>query len=159
MVQPLIPAALKGQHACFHHKGVCGASAKRDHCVVPILHQYGMSHFQNKASLNSEEQAKLLLHHRHTFQGCNAAATPQFDHLNCAADHGPDEAQDVAQAAHNLQDSLDHNTDAATSEQEDRERRARVKDLFYAMDKDGNGKLDVGEFRGDSTTIMRSSCH
>ena len=65
-----------------------------------------------------------------------------------AAENGEGDSQDVAEAAHKLQDTLDHNTDAANSEQESSERRARVKDLFYAMDKDGNGKLDVGEFRG-----------
>lgn len=67
----------------------------------------------------------------------------------CAENDGAG-SQGVAAAAHNLQDSLDHGTDAANSNQETSERRARVKDLFYAMDKDGNGKLDVGEFRGDT---------
>lgn len=64
-----------------------------------------------------------------------------------AAENGEAGSQGVAAAAHSLQDSLDHSTDAANSNQETSERRARVKDLFYAMDKDGNGKLDVGEFR------------
>ena len=65
-----------------------------------------------------------------------------------AAGHHVQGSQDVSEAAHNLQDTLDHATEAANSNQETSERRARVKDLFYAMDKDGNGKLDVGEFRG-----------
>lgn len=68
--------------------------------------------------------------------------------LRCCAENGEAGSQGVAAAAHSLQDSLDHSTDAANSNQETSERRARVKDLFYAMDKDGNGKLDVGEFRG-----------
>lgn len=70
--------------------------------------------------------------------------------MKCGAEHGGSDPQDVAAAAHKLQDTLDHSTDAANSNQETSERRARVKDLFYAMDKDGNGKLDVGEFRGQS---------
>lgn len=78
--------------------------------------------------------------------------------LRCAADHGAEDSQDVAEAAHKLQDTLDHNTDAATSEQEARERRTRVKDLFYAMDKDSNGKLDVGEFRGQCHYTCASAC-
>ena len=68
--------------------------------------------------------------------------------FECGAENGGTDSQGVAAAAHNLQDTLDHNTDAANTNQETSERRARVKDLFFAMDKDGNGKLDVGEFRG-----------
>lgn len=65
-----------------------------------------------------------------------------------AAGHQVQGSQDVSEAAHKLQDSLDQATETANSDRETSVRRARVKDLFYAMDKDGNGKLDVGEFRG-----------
>ena len=74
--------------------------------------------------------------------------TTSSQFMKCGAENGGSGPQDVAAAAHKLQDTLDHSTDAANSNQETSERRARVKDLFYAMDKDGNGKLDVGEFRG-----------
>ena len=63
-----------------------------------------------------------------------------------------DQHPDLAEAAQKVQESLDSSTaTVGGSEQEAAERRHRVRDLFYAMDKDGNGKLDVGEFRGTST--------
>ena len=76
------------------------------------------------------------------------AMSTSFQCSKCGAENGGTGSQGVAAAAHNLQDTLDHNTDAANTNQETSERRARVKDLFSAMDKDGNGKLDVAEFRG-----------
>lgn len=78
----------------------------------------------------------------------DAMSTTSSQFSKCGAENGGNGSQGVAAAAHNLQDTLDHSTDAANSNQETSERRARVKDLFFAMDKDGNGKLDVGEFRG-----------
>jgi len=57
--------------------------------------------------------------------------------------------QGVREAAHKVQESLDTSTSSVgNSDQETSQRQSRVKDLFYAMDKDNNGKLDVGEFRG-----------
>ncbi len=57
--------------------------------------------------------------------------------------------QGVKEAAQKVQESLDTSTSSvSSSDQETSQRRKRVKDLFYAMDKDNNGKLDVGEFRG-----------
>ena len=62
-----------------------------------------------------------------------------------------DQHPDLAEAAQKVQESLDSSTaTVGGSEQEAAERRHRVRDLFYAMDKDGNGKLDVAEFRGTS---------
>ncbi|DBA69075.1 TPA: hypothetical protein ACH3X2_013235 [Trebouxia sp. C0005] len=56
--------------------------------------------------------------------------------------------QGVREAAQKVQESLDTSTSSVgSSDQETSQRRARVKDLFYAMDTDNNGKLDVGEFR------------
>lgn len=56
--------------------------------------------------------------------------------------------QGVKEAAQKVQESLDTSTSSVgSSDQETSQRRTRVKDLFYAMDKDNNGKLDVGEFR------------
>lgn len=54
----------------------------------------------------------------------------------------------VMEAAQKVQESLDTSLSSAEgSKKESSQRRKRVKDLFHAMDKDGNGKLDVGEFR------------
>lgn len=56
----------------------------------------------------------------------------------------------VMEAAQKVQESLDTSSSSAeVSKKDTSQRRKRVKDLFYAMDKDGNGKLDVGEFRGN----------
>ncbi len=58
------------------------------------------------------------------------------------------------EAAQKVQESLDSSTASGEDSNEDTsQRRQRVKTLFYAMDKDGNGKLDVGEFRGASPTL------
>lgn len=58
----------------------------------------------------------------------------------------------VMEAAQKVQESLDTSSSSAeVSKKDTSQRRKRVKDLFYAMDKDGNGKLDVGEFRGSSS--------
>ena len=63
----------------------------------------------------------------------------------------------LAEAAHKVQESLDSSTaTVADSEKEAAERRHRVRDLFHAMDKDGNGKLDVGEFRGKRCSCSRA---
>lgn len=88
----------------------------------------------------------------------DAMSITSFQVSKRGAERGGNGLQGVAEAAHNLQDTLDHSTDAANTNQETSERRARVKDLFFAMDKDGNGKLDVGEFRGRSchTHLMPS---
>ena len=65
--------------------------------------------------------------------------------------------QGVKEAAQKVQESLDTSTSSvSSSDQETSQRRKRVKDLFYAMDKDNNGKLDVGEFRGKKPVLMRA---
>ena len=57
------------------------------------------------------------------------------------------------EAAQKVQESLYTSLSSGDiSKQETSQRRKRVKDLFHAMDKDGNGKLDVGEFRGNSSS-------
>lgn len=64
------------------------------------------------------------------------------------SDNGANYSQGVMEAAQKVQESLDSSSESVgDSDQDSSQRRLRVKDLFYAMDKDGNGKLDVGEFR------------
>lgn len=121
-----------------------------EHDVSYTINYYGMSCFP------SMWQTQLPLCPKTPFVDAMLTAIIHFAEFGlCDADHGADESPDVTEAAHKLQDTLDHSTDAATSDQEERERRARVKDLFFAMDKDGNGKLDVGEFRGWSLLLQR----
>ena len=54
----------------------------------------------------------------------------------------------VTEAAQKVQESLDASTNAVNESDAD-ERKRRVIELFHAMDKDHNGKLDVAEFRGN----------
>ena len=71
------------------------------------------------------------------------------------ADNGANYSQGVMEAAQKVQESLDSSSESVgDSDQDSSQRRLRVKDLFYAMDKDGNGKLDVGEFRGNHSELV-----
>lgn len=63
----------------------------------------------------------------------------------------------MSEAAHKVQESLETSTVGVGDTEEDASRRRhRVRELFQAMDKDHNGKLDVGEFRGISGVKMQS---
>ena len=56
----------------------------------------------------------------------------------------------VQTAAQEVQESLQKASedDMDSFEADSRQRRQRLRTLFEAMDRDGNGKLDVAEFRG-----------
>ena len=90
----------------------------------------------------------LLPSHTYKLQFISVITTVAVYTAQVPADSGAEGSQDVAAAAQNLQKLLDHGTESLNSNQESSQRRAHVKDLFRAMDKDDDGKLDVGEFRG-----------
>ena len=78
-------------------------------------------------------------------------------HVSCSG-KGTSEHLGIAEAAQKVQESLDASTNAV-NESDANERKNRVKELFHAMDKDHNGKLDVGECRGNTDLWYKVMCN
>lgn len=66
----------------------------------------------------------------------------------------------VQTAAVEVQESLQKASgdDMSDFEADIDERRQRLRTLFETMDHDGNGKLDVGEFRGEHSPDSIPTC-
>ena len=69
----------------------------------------------------------------------------------------------VQTAAQKVQQSLQKASkdDMDSFEADSSQRRQRLRTLFQAMDRDGNGKLDVAEFRGElelTSRLLRLVC-